>query len=272
MFPRIESAGALADWLLLDHGELAWFADLKGLGYPRNRPRLRHYRYQVRTKRSGSIRLIEAPKMRLKKLQRQLLPGREVDAPVLLPAGFVLLGALRPFLAVADGLQPVGGNAEPLEELFGGAGAAVAQPEVVLGGAAFVAMTLDDDGRIGEIAQDTLQRGAIPGENVAGVTADIGLIVVEVSVQDFRRDALRKADLSRLLHWRRGRRRRRHVDRGGSRVGSARTRGGQCIGGGVARVDATAASALYGAKKRIRNLDSHGQDRNHCCFALRRVA
>ena len=73
--PAIESAGALADWLLLDHGELAWFADLKGLGYQRNRPRLRHYRYQVRTKRSGSIRLIEAPKMRLKKLQRQILAG-----------------------------------------------------------------------------------------------------------------------------------------------------------------------------------------------------
>src|ERR1035441_5205198 len=37
--PAIESAGALADWLLLDHGELAWFADLKGLGYKRNRTR-----------------------------------------------------------------------------------------------------------------------------------------------------------------------------------------------------------------------------------------
>ena len=73
--PAIESAGALADWLLLDHGELGWFADLKGLGYKRNQPRLRHYYYQVRTKRSGGIRLIEAPKLRLKKLQRQILAG-----------------------------------------------------------------------------------------------------------------------------------------------------------------------------------------------------
>src|ERR1039458_7663547 len=131
-------------------------------------------------------------------------------------------------------------------ELFGGAGAAVAQPEIVLGGAAFVAMALDDDGRIGEIAQDALQRGGILGENVAGVTADIGLIVVEVSVQDFRRDALRKGNRRRGSRRRRGRRRRRHVDRGGSRVGSARTGGGHCIGRGIARVDATAASALYG--------------------------
>ena len=41
-----------------------------------------------------------------------LLTGRKVDAPVLLPAGFVLLGALRAFLAIADGLHPVGGDAE----------------------------------------------------------------------------------------------------------------------------------------------------------------
>jgi retron-type reverse transcriptase len=73
--PAIESPGALADWLLLDHSELEWFADLKGFGYKSNRPRLRHYRYQVRTKRSGAIRLIEAPKVRLKKLQRQILAG-----------------------------------------------------------------------------------------------------------------------------------------------------------------------------------------------------
>jgi RNA-directed DNA polymerase len=73
--PAIESTGALSDWLLLDYGELAWFADLKGLGYQRNQPRLRHYHYQVRIKRAGSIRLIEAPKVRLKKLQRKILAG-----------------------------------------------------------------------------------------------------------------------------------------------------------------------------------------------------
>ena len=117
-----------------------------------------------------------------------------MDAPVLLPAGFVLLGTLRTFLAVADGLQPVGGNAESLEELFGGAGAAVAQSEVVLGGAAFVAMALDDDGRIGEIGQDGLERRGIPGESVAGVAANVGLIVVEVGVLDVRREALVDGD------------------------------------------------------------------------------
>jgi len=74
--PAIESAAALADWLLLNPGELEWFADLRGLGYKRkDRPKLRHYHYRILAKRSWSIRLIEAPKPRLKKLQRQILTG-----------------------------------------------------------------------------------------------------------------------------------------------------------------------------------------------------
>ena len=106
--PAIESAGALADWLLLDHGELAWFADLKGLGYQRNRPRLRHYRYQVRTKRSGSIRLIEAPKMRLKKLQRQILAGILARIPPHSAAqGFLRGRSIKTFVAPHVGQRVV---------------------------------------------------------------------------------------------------------------------------------------------------------------------
>jgi RNA-directed DNA polymerase len=72
--PAIESARALADWLFLNAGGLDWFADLKGLGYSQHdRPFLRHYHYRVLAKKSGSIRLIEAPKPRLKELQRQIL-------------------------------------------------------------------------------------------------------------------------------------------------------------------------------------------------------
>jgi RNA-directed DNA polymerase len=71
--PVIESGGALADWLLLNPGELDWFADLKGLGHKKPPPRLRHYHYRVLSKGYGAIRLIEAPKLRLKKLQRQIL-------------------------------------------------------------------------------------------------------------------------------------------------------------------------------------------------------
>jgi len=71
--PIIETPGDLAAWLGLDAGELRWFADLKGLGYKKSAAKLRHYHYRILAKRFGSIRLIEAPKPRLKDLQLQIL-------------------------------------------------------------------------------------------------------------------------------------------------------------------------------------------------------
>ena len=73
--PKIETAAALAEWLGVDIGYLQWFSDLKGLGYKINRPKLRHYYYRILTKESGNIRLIEAPKQALKKLQQRILSG-----------------------------------------------------------------------------------------------------------------------------------------------------------------------------------------------------
>jgi RNA-directed DNA polymerase len=71
--PEIETPRVLAAWLGLDAGELRWFADLKGLGHKENLPRVRHYHYRVLTKAYGSVRLIEAPKPRLKEIQKQIL-------------------------------------------------------------------------------------------------------------------------------------------------------------------------------------------------------
>ena len=71
--PAIDSPGDLGKWLGLNPGELRWFADLKALGYKRTGEELRHYHYRILAKRFGSIRLIEAPKPRLKDLQRQIL-------------------------------------------------------------------------------------------------------------------------------------------------------------------------------------------------------
>ncbi len=73
--PRIETVAALAEWCQLTPQELGWFADLKGLGYKQPQPRLEHYHYRVLAKSTGSIRLIETPKPRLKQLQRQILSG-----------------------------------------------------------------------------------------------------------------------------------------------------------------------------------------------------
>jgi RNA-directed DNA polymerase len=53
--------------------KLQWFADLSRLGYKEISSKLRHYHYRILAKRFGSIRLIEAPKPRLKTLQRKIL-------------------------------------------------------------------------------------------------------------------------------------------------------------------------------------------------------
>jgi len=71
--PEIESPRALAQWLGLSASELRWFADLKALATKTDRPRLQHYNYRVLAKQSGHVRLIEAPKTKLKQLQRRIL-------------------------------------------------------------------------------------------------------------------------------------------------------------------------------------------------------
>jgi len=71
--PRIESPRALAEWLGVSLDDLRWFADLKGLAHKNGFFKLQHYCYRVLAKDSGSIRLIEAPKIRLKELQRRIL-------------------------------------------------------------------------------------------------------------------------------------------------------------------------------------------------------
>jgi RNA-directed DNA polymerase len=58
------------DW---SQANCSGFADLKGRGHQDNSSALRHYHYRILTKRYGTIRLIEAPQSRLKKLQRQIL-------------------------------------------------------------------------------------------------------------------------------------------------------------------------------------------------------
>src|SRR5215472_8722137 len=71
--PPIETSGALAEWLGITIDELLWFADLKGLRCRKSSRQLRHYHYRILIKGSGAVRLIEAPKARLKALQKQIL-------------------------------------------------------------------------------------------------------------------------------------------------------------------------------------------------------
>jgi RNA-directed DNA polymerase len=107
--PAIESSGALADWFQVSPGELEWFADLKGLGNRRkDRPKLRHYHYRVLAKRTYSIRLIEAPKPRLKELQRQILTLiLDMIPPHTAVHGFVKNRSIKTFVAPHVGQRVV---------------------------------------------------------------------------------------------------------------------------------------------------------------------
>ena len=73
--PSICTAGELADWLGITISDLEWLADLRNLEYKRNHSRASHYHYRPLTKRFGQIRLVEAPKTRLKSVQRRILVG-----------------------------------------------------------------------------------------------------------------------------------------------------------------------------------------------------
>lgn len=69
----ITSQGELAEWLGLEAGELDWFANLERRNTPESK--LDHYHYRSVEKKTGGIRLIEAPKPRLKEIQRRILGG-----------------------------------------------------------------------------------------------------------------------------------------------------------------------------------------------------
>lgn len=71
--PRWNSVSELREWLQLEPSEFDWFADRKGLERFAADESLRHYRYRWIRKRGGTARLIEAPKPRLKAIQRRLL-------------------------------------------------------------------------------------------------------------------------------------------------------------------------------------------------------
>ena len=106
--PAITSSAALARWLGIESAELQWFADLKGLGYKNPDPKLRHYHYRILAKQFGSVRLIEAPKPRLKELQRRIL--REIlqrIPPHPAAHGFIKGRSIRTFVAPHVGKRVV---------------------------------------------------------------------------------------------------------------------------------------------------------------------
>src|SRR5262249_45818440 len=93
----------------------------------------------------------------------------EMAASILLPAGFVGIGAEGMFLADAGGANLIGGNTERNEIGLRGGGAAVAEGEVIFLAAALVAVTLDYDAKSGIGAEKfrvMRESEAIVAENV----------------------------------------------------------------------------------------------------------
>lgn len=106
--PAIESSGELATWLGLTPGELRWFADLRGLEYKGASSRLRNYHYRVLAKQFGNIRLLEAPKLRLKTIQKKILAGILEKVPAHSAVhGFVKGRSIKTFVAPHVGQRVV---------------------------------------------------------------------------------------------------------------------------------------------------------------------
>jgi len=98
--PAITSVGALSEWLGVKTSEAEWFADLKGLAYRRSNPKVCHYHYRVLAKANSGVRLIESPKLRLKKMQRQILTSILEKIPIHRVAhGFVKGRSIKTFVA-----------------------------------------------------------------------------------------------------------------------------------------------------------------------------
>jgi RNA-directed DNA polymerase len=106
--PVIAAEGELAAWLGVSVSELEWLADLRNLGAKRKEEKLRHYRYRILAKDAGSARLIESPKLRLKKIQRKIL-GEILDAIPAHPAahGFVKGRNIKTFASPHTGRRVV---------------------------------------------------------------------------------------------------------------------------------------------------------------------
>lgn len=98
--PALRTSGELAGWLQLTARELDWFADRRGLCAKQVSVALQHYSYRLLSKRRGQMRLIEAPKERLKALQRQLLIEILEPVPVHVAAhGFCAGRSIQTFAA-----------------------------------------------------------------------------------------------------------------------------------------------------------------------------
>jgi hypothetical protein len=70
--PALPTPGDLAAWLGISVSHLDWYADSRGMNDSATGP-LGHYNYRWIVKRHGSYRIVEAPKAKLRAIQRRIL-------------------------------------------------------------------------------------------------------------------------------------------------------------------------------------------------------
>ena len=79
--PQLETLADVADWLFLEAEDLAGYTDATGWREDHGETGVNHYFYHLSAKASGDLRLIEAPKPRLKSFQRQILRSILASVP-----------------------------------------------------------------------------------------------------------------------------------------------------------------------------------------------
>jgi RNA-directed DNA polymerase len=80
--PELCTSADVASWLALEPAELDWLADVRGFNGEVATTALHHYSFAWRAKRRGGHRLLEAPKTRLKVVQRRVLTEILQKVPV----------------------------------------------------------------------------------------------------------------------------------------------------------------------------------------------
>lgn len=80
--PQLTTVGALAEWLFLPLDRLEYLADVHNRYEEHHDTLVNHYHYILKAKKSGDLRIIEAPKPLLKAAQRQILSGILDRVPV----------------------------------------------------------------------------------------------------------------------------------------------------------------------------------------------
>ena len=79
--PALATSGQLAAWLGIPPRRLDWLADVKGLTFKQDEPKLRQYVTIRLPRRNGKARLLEVPKPTLKAIQRRILHEILVHIP-----------------------------------------------------------------------------------------------------------------------------------------------------------------------------------------------